>query len=108
MDAQNRDWGSPNPLDYVPVAGFLYRCYWCYIARRGLRVEGTDAWRKAVRREYGRLFVAVVFTVALVVFFTLGGVSEDASALVPALVFALAGVFVHRVLSLSGVFGPRR
>ena len=104
MDARNRDWGRPNPLDYVPVAGVFYRCYWCWIARRGLRAEGTETWRSAVRDEYGRLFVAVVFTVALVVFFAVGGASEDASALVPALVFALAGVFVHRLLSLTGVF----
>lgn len=104
MDAQNRDWGRPNPVDYVPVAGVFYRCYWCYIAKRGLRSEGTDAWKNAVNSEYGRLFVAVTFTLALVVFVALGGASEDASGLVPALTFALAGVFVHRVLSLVGVF----
>lgn len=104
MDVLNRDWGRPNPVDYVPVAGVFYRCYWCYIAKRGLRAEGTEAWRRAVHREYGRLFVAGVSTVALVVFFALGGVSEDVSAVVPALTFALAGVFVHRLLSLVGVF----
>lgn len=104
MDARNRDWGRPNPLDYVPVAGLFYRCYWCYIAKRGLRSEGNDAWRNAVRSEYGRLFVSVVFTLALVVFVVLGGTADDASALVPALVFALAGVFVHRLLSLVGFF----
>ena len=104
MDARNRDWGRPNPVDYVPVAGVVYRCYWCFIAKRGLRSEETEPWRDAVRSEYGRLFVSLSFTVALVVFVALGGTTEDASALVPALVFALAGVFVHRLLSLAGVF----
>lgn len=104
MDARNRDWGRPNPVDYVPVAGVFYRCYWCWIARRGLRSEGNDAWRNAVRSEYGRLFVAVVFTLALFVFVALGGASGDASALVPALTLAFAGVFIHRLLSLAGVF----
>jgi TRAP-type C4-dicarboxylate transport system permease large subunit len=104
MDSRNRDWGRPNPVDYVPVAGVFYRCYWCWIARRGFRSEKTEPWRKAVRSEYGRLFVALSVTAALVVFVALGGTTEEASALVPALVFALAGVFVHRLLSVAGVF----
>jgi hypothetical protein len=104
MDARNRDWGRPNPVDYVPVAGVFYRCYWCYIAKRGLRSERTDAWRNAVKSEYGRLFVALFFTAALVVFFALGGIDAGTPALVPALTFALAGVFVHRLLSLVGFF----
>jgi hypothetical protein len=104
MDARNRDWGRPNPVDYVPVVGVFYRCYWCWIARRGFRSEETEPWRNAVRSEYGRLFVALSATAALFVFVALGGTTEDASALVPALVFALAGVFVHRLLSVAGVF----
>jgi len=105
MEVDNRDWGRPNPVDYVPVAGVLYRCYWCWIARRGRRAERTEPWKGAVRSEYGRLFVALAFTAALGIFIALGGIeTEPAGALVPALVFALAGVFVHRVLFLAGVF----
>ncbi|MDZ7688970.1 MAG: hypothetical protein U5J64_09665 [Halobacteriales archaeon] len=105
MEVDNRDWGRPNPVDYVPVAGVLYRCYWCVIAERGHRAERTEPWRKAVRGEYGRLFVALAFTFALGVFVGLGGTDVEATrALVPALTVALTGVFVHRVLSLAGVF----
>jgi len=104
MEVENRDWGRAHPVDYVPVAGVLYRSYWCLIARRGRRAERTEAWRRAVRGEYGRLFVALCFTVALGVFFVLGGTEETARAFVPALTFALGGVFVHRLLSLAGFF----
>ncbi len=104
MEVENRDWGRAHPVDYVPVVGFIYRAYWCAIARRGLRAERTESWRRAVWSEYGRLFVALFFTVALFVFVVLGGTEETARALVPALTFALVGVFVHRVLSVAGVF----
>jgi hypothetical protein len=107
MEVDNRDWGRPSVLDYVPVAGFLYRLYWCLIARRGGRLSersDAEAWHKAGTAEKGRLFVASVFTVALGVFLTLRDTGDVESALVPALIVALAGVFVHRVLSLVGVF----
>ncbi len=107
MEVENRDWGRANVVDYVPVAGFLYRLYWCLIARRGGRsCERSEAegWHEAATAEKGRLFVASVFTAALGVFLTLRDGGGVESALVPALVVALGGVFVHRVLSLSGVF----
>jgi len=107
MDSENRDWGRANPIDYVPVAGFAYRLYWCLIARRGQRLSErseADGWRAAARAEKGRLFVASVFTVALGVFVALGGASDAREAWVPALIVALAGVFVHRVLSLTAAF----
>lgn len=104
MDPDNRDWGRRNPVDYVPVAGFLYRFYWCLVARRGHRVcalsEAGD-WRDAASAEKGRLFVASAFTAALGVFVTLYDGDGYEDALVPALVVALAGVFVHRVLSVG-------
>ncbi len=106
MDAENRDWGRANPVDYVPVVGLVYRFYWCMVARRGQRL-GSDAasWRDAARAERGRLFVAFGFTVALGVFVVLDGVSGEAeSALVPAVVVALSVVFLHRLLSLARVF----
>lgn len=106
MDAENRDWGRANPVDYVPVVGLLYRSYWCMVARRGQRL-GSDAasWRDAARAERGRLFVAAGFTVALIVFFALGGVRGDFEpALVSSVIVALSVVFVHRLLSLVRVF----
>jgi len=109
MRVENRDWGRMNPIDYVPVVGVLYRSYWCYVAKRGQRTKGeaadSDAWKRALRSEYGRLFVASGFTAALGVFVALGGTEgEPGRGLVPALTLALGGVFVHRVLSLAGVF----
>ncbi|MFP4174529.1 MAG: hypothetical protein ACLFSW_01955 [Halobacteriales archaeon] len=107
MNADNRDWGRANPVDYVPVAGFAYRFYWCLVARRGQsdcdRSEAGD-WRDAASAEKGRLFVASAFTVALGVFVALHDGGGFESALVPALLVALGGVFVHRVLSLARVF----
>lgn len=109
MRVENRDWGRMNPVDYVPIVGVLYRSYWCYVAKRGQRAQGeaadSEAWRDAVRGEYGRLFVAFGFTAALGVFLTLGGTeTEPARALVPALTLALGVVFVHRILSIAGTF----
>jgi hypothetical protein len=107
MDVENRDWGRANPVDYVPVAGLVYRFYWFLVARRGHRAcsrSEADVWRTATRAEKGRLFVASAFTVALGVFVARDPSSGVESALVPALIVALAGVFVHRVLSLAGVF----
>jgi hypothetical protein len=107
MDADNRDWGRANPVDYVPVAGLVYRFYWCLVARRGHSMSDrsdAEGWREAAGAEKGRLFVASSFTASLGVFAALidgGGVE---SALVPALLVALGGVFVHRVLSLASVF----
>ena len=108
MEVDNRDWGRASVVDYVPVVGFMYRLYWCFIARRGQRLcerSDVDGWRDAATAEKGRLFVASVFTVALGVFVFLrlrnGGFE---SALVPALLVAFAGVFVHRVLSLMRFF----
>lgn len=98
-----------NPIDFVPVVGVLYRCYWCYVAKSGQRAQGrvanSDAWRDAVRGEYGRLFVASGFTAALGVFLSLGGTeTEPGRALVPAVTLALGFVFVHRILSIAGTF----
>lgn len=108
MRVENRDWGRMNPIDFVPVVGVLYRCYWCYVAKRGQRAQceaASEAWRDAVRGEYGRLFVASGFTAALGVFLTLGGTETEAGrALVPALTLALGVVFVHRILSMAGTF----
>ncbi len=105
MRVENREWGRMNPIDFVPVVGLLYRCYWCYVAKRGQRAQGEEAWSDAVAGEFGRLFVASGFTVALGVFVALGGTeTEPTRALVPALTLALGGVFVHRILSLAGVF----
>lgn len=107
MDVENRDWGRANPVDYVPVVGLIYRFYWCLVARRGHRAGSrseADVWRSASRAEKGRLFVASAFTTALGVFIVRDPSSGVESALVPALLVALAGVFVHRVLSLAGVF----
>lgn len=106
MEAENRDWGRANPIDYVPVVGLLYRSYWCLIARRGQRLgSDSEGWRDAARAERGRLFVAAGFTVALAVFVALGGTRGTVErALVPAAVVALSVVFVHRILSLARVF----
>ena len=106
MQVENRDWGQINPVDYVPFIGVIYRCYWCVIARRG-KQEGKekDDWGEALRGEGGRLFVALFFTAAVVVFVALGGTGGETSpALVPALTVALGGVFLHRLLSIAGTF----
>ncbi|MCX2819021.1 MAG: hypothetical protein ACI9QA_000056 [Methanobacteriota archaeon] len=107
MEVENRDWGRANLVDYVPVAGFVYRFYWFLVARRGQKVcDRSDArdWRDAARAEKGRLFVATGFTVSLGVFVALMNGGGIEPAVVPALLVALGTIFVHRVLSLARVF----
>jgi hypothetical protein len=105
MRVENRNWGRPNPVDYVPVAGLVYRFYWLLVARRGMKSGETQLWSDAVRSELGRLFVAGGFTAALAVFVAFGGIRGTVErALIPALVVGLASVFLHRLLSLARVF----
>lgn len=106
MDPDNRDWGRGSPVDYVPFLGVVYRFYWCFVAKRGARRERLGSaeprhdWRKAFRSEVSRLFVAAVASTAVVVFFVLGGTE---GGLEPALLIVVAGLFVHRLVSLAAI-----
>lgn len=105
MNPDNRDWGRGSPLDYVPFVGVFYRCYWCFLARRGTRHgEGNSAsdWHVALRSELSRLFLTSVISFAAIVFLILGGTEGGAE---PAVVVVVAGFFVHRVVSLAAAAG---
>ncbi|MDY6764116.1 MAG: hypothetical protein SV377_00245 [Halobacteria archaeon] len=101
MDAEKRDWGRINPIDYVPLVGIGYRIYWWMVARRGELETNEDEWRVAATKELSRLFIALVFTVGFGVFVILFlfGDGGYESALRPSVLFILVGIFVHKIVS---------
>lgn len=110
MDADNREWGRKNPLDYVPFLGTAYRTYWWAIARRGAKRHRTGVneereerreWREASHRELSRLLLSLVFTLGFGVLVVLSVVRDFETGLRPAVLFVIAGVFVYKAVSIA-------
>lgn len=99
MEVENRDWGRPNPVDFVPVLGMAYRLYWMLTAWRGLRSAGGD-WSVALRLERYRFALAVLVTAGLGLFLALGA---DRAAAKPALLLVLIGLFMHKAAAAFGL-----
>lgn len=70
---------------------------------RGGVNEGNEErrqWMRASHKELSRLLLSLVFTVGFGVFVVLFVVRDLESGLRPALLFVIAGVFVHKAVSI--------